>query len=82
MLPGEAGRHPRPESLPEETAVSVIQLDPPATPNRPCTPNPPGTLPERDLGACARTCPVCGSSSTYQTMDGRWGCVQCGSTWA
>jgi hypothetical protein len=25
---------------------------------------------------------VCGSGATYQTSDGRWGCTQCGSTWA
>jgi ribosomal protein L37AE/L43A len=27
-------------------------------------------------------CPMCGSSSTYQTGGGRWGCTQCGSTWS
>ena len=43
----------------------------------------PGTMPEPDvLQPTAANCPVCGSSSTYQMMSGRWGCVQCGSTWA
>lgn len=39
-------------------------------------------LPDEDDGPACRICPVCGSSSTYQTMDGRWGCTQCGSSWA
>lgn len=41
-----------------------------------------GIVHEQDNAPACRSCPVCGSSSTYQTMDGRWGCLQCGSTWA
>ncbi|MFF2118782.1 hypothetical protein [Kitasatospora sp. NPDC058184] len=42
----------------------------------------PGSLPHSDQPAAAMACPMCGSGATYQTMDGRWGCTQCGSTWA
>ncbi|WBP87617.1 eL43 family ribosomal protein [Kitasatospora cathayae] len=42
----------------------------------------PSTLLERADEPSARACPVCGSGATYQTMDGRWGCTACGSTWA
>lgn len=42
----------------------------------------PGIVPDDDIEARDGICPVCGSGNTYQTMDGRWGCTQCGSTWA
>lgn len=54
--------------------MSVILLEPPSVP---------ATMPnEHDHEARNMTCPMCGSSSTYQTSDGRWGCVQCGSSWS
>jgi ribosomal protein S27AE len=42
----------------------------------------PATMPDEDTEIRDVSCPVCGSGSTYQTSDGRWGCVQCGSTWS
>ncbi|MFE7590233.1 hypothetical protein ACFU6K_12585 [Kitasatospora sp. NPDC057512] len=59
-----------------------------ALPDHPEVQNPahdtpqPGNLPNSDQPAAAMTCPMCGSGATYQTMDGWWGCTQCGSTWA
>jgi ribosomal protein S27AE len=41
-----------------------------------------GIVHQQDDDPACRACPVCGSSNTYQTMEGRWGCLQCGSTWA
>ncbi|AUY52426.1 hypothetical protein [Streptomyces sp. CB01881] len=60
---------------PSTEAQSVTEIQPIATPAPSTLPGWPGRPP-------ARTCPVCGSGSTYQTMDGRWGCTSCGSTWA
>lgn len=57
-------------------------------PVRPETANPPdpetasGIVHEKDTEPRNMSCPMCGSGSTYQTMDGRWGCTQCGSSWA
>lgn len=49
----------------------------------PASPGPDGGIvAERDRSAQSRSCPMCGSGATYQTQDGRWGCTQCGSTWA
>jgi ribosomal protein S27AE len=59
--------------------MSVILLEPATT--EPI----PATIPDEDQPdhQCRDgSCPMCGSSSTYQTADGRWGCVQCGSTWS
>jgi ribosomal protein L37AE/L43A len=58
--------------------MSVILLEPPTTTTIPAT------MPDEDQPdhQCRdMNCPVCGSSSTYQTGGGRWGCVQCGSSW-
>jgi ribosomal protein L37AE/L43A len=41
-----------------------------------------GIVHDEDTEPRDGACPACGSSATYQTMDGRWGCTQCGSTWA
>ncbi|MGV9263455.1 transposase [Kitasatospora sp. NPDC003701] len=67
--------------------MSAIPLDKPRTGARPAEKHPAttpaaSTLLERAREPDARTCPVCGSGATYQTMDGRWGCTSCGSTWA
>ncbi|MFJ3791215.1 hypothetical protein [Kitasatospora sp. NPDC090091] len=62
--------------------MSATLLDRPIAENPPATIPAPSTLPERDDQPAARTCPVCGSGATFQTMDGRWGCTQCGATWA
>ncbi|WP_405007775.1 hypothetical protein OHV13_30240 [Kitasatospora purpeofusca] len=62
--------------------MSTVLLDKPVAEIRPTSAPVPSTLPERDREAGARACPVCGSGSTYQMMDGRWGCTQCGSTWS
>ncbi|MFJ9948104.1 hypothetical protein [Kitasatospora sp. NPDC091207] len=67
--------------------MSAILLDKPSTEaqlaeKQPATTPAPSTLLKRVDEASARTCPVCGSGATYQTMDGRWGCTQCGATWA
>jgi ribosomal protein L37AE/L43A len=56
-------------------------------PERPESENPTGRpeadgIVQQEHAPSAVTCPVCGSSSTYQTAEGRWGCVQCGSSWA
>jgi len=48
-------------------------------PPTPC--RPPGIVLD-DTEARDMACPVCGSGSTYQTQDGRWGCTQCHSTWS
>lgn len=61
----------RPNAHAQATSENLLPT-PPAT----------STLLERDHEPSARTCPVCGSGATYQTMDGRWGCTSCGSTWA
>jgi large subunit ribosomal protein L37Ae len=61
--------------------MSAALLERPETPNQPPTGPQPGTVLGSDLTAAAVSCPVCGSGSTYQTMDGRWGCTQCGSSW-
>ncbi|MFE6056595.1 hypothetical protein ACFQ6N_38135 [Kitasatospora sp. NPDC056446] len=60
----------------------IILLDEPVPDMRPTDAPAPTTLPERGRETSGRACPVCGSSATYQTMDGRWGCTACGSTWA
>lgn len=60
---------------PNAQSQPITQTPPPASPTT-------STLLERDHEPSARTCPVCGSGATYQTMDGRWGCTSCGSTWA
>ncbi|MET8543549.1 transposase [Kitasatospora sp. NPDC004799] len=62
--------------------MSAALLDPATATTRARTSPSPGNLPDSDRDAAARVCPVCGSSATYQTMDGRWGCTSCGSTWA
>lgn len=41
----------------------------------------PGNLPDNGQDTSMVSCPVCGSGSTYQTMNGRWGCTSCGSSW-
>ncbi|MEE1788756.1 hypothetical protein PUR71_38525 [Streptomyces sp. SP17BM10] len=56
--------------------------DQPTGQNLPTAALEPSTLLGRDREPSARTCPVRGSGATYQTMDGRWGCTSCGSTWA
>lgn len=53
--------------------MPTILLEPPTHPD---------TMPQPDTAPRDQTCPVCGSSSTYQIMGGGWGCVSCGSTWA
>ncbi|MFD9691505.1 hypothetical protein ACFWXO_37745 [Kitasatospora sp. NPDC059088] len=40
-----------------------------------------GSLPESGRGTEMTACPICGSGNTYQTMEGRWGCTACGSSW-
>ncbi|MER7705571.1 hypothetical protein ABTX81_22100 [Kitasatospora sp. NPDC097605] len=62
--------------------MSVVLLTRPSSPTHPTTAPKTGTLRDKEREASARTCPVCGSASTFQTMDGRWGCTQCGSTWS
>ncbi|MFF7989855.1 hypothetical protein ACFZDG_08720 [Kitasatospora xanthocidica] len=62
--------------------MSSVLLDKPVTETEPATTPTPSTLLERADEPSARACPVCGSGATYQTMDGRWGCTACGSTWA
>ncbi|MEV7941070.1 hypothetical protein AB0O82_33695 [Kitasatospora sp. NPDC088264] len=62
--------------------MSSVLLDKPVTETEPATAPTPSTLLERADEPSARACPVCGSSATHQTMDGRWGCTACGSTWA
>ena len=60
--------------------MPAITLEPPTT--HPVRIDP-GTMPEPGvLQPTDGNCPMCGSSSTYQTIDGRWGCVQCGSSWS
>lgn len=57
--------------------MAAILLEPPTRTSVPATmPN------QDDHEARDGMCPACGSSSTYQTMDGRWGCVSCGATWS
>lgn len=57
--------------------MAAILLEPPTAP-----PNP-ATMPNQDdHEAHDMSCPMCGSGSTYQTQDGRWGCVSCGSSWS
>lgn len=58
--------------------MAAILLEPPTHTDAPAT------MPDEkhDHDARGATCPMCGSSSTYQTADGRWGCVQCGSSWS
>lgn len=59
--------------------MATIQLEPATAPDAPAT------MPEQeppDHQARDGSCPMCGSSSTYQTADGRWGCVSCGSSWS
>jgi len=58
----------------------TIERENPAKPGTPSEDS--GIVPEQDHTPSARSCPVCGSGATYQTSDGRWGCTQCGSTWA
>jgi ribosomal protein S27AE len=58
----------------------TIERDNPANPGAPDEDS--GIVHEHDHTPSARSCPMCGSSATYQTPDGRWGCTQCGSTWA
>ncbi|WP_031073533.1 hypothetical protein [Streptomyces sp. NRRL WC-3742] len=60
----------------------TILLDKPVAETEPIAAPAPSTLLERADQPSARTCPVCGSGATYQTIDGRWGCTACGSTWA
>ncbi|SDT62620.1 Transposase zinc-ribbon domain-containing protein [Streptomyces sp. TLI_053] len=62
--------------------MSETLLDRPAISIPPHPGRLPGSLLERDSEAGARVCPVCGSSATYQTLEGRWGCTSCGSTWS
>ncbi|WP_030057943.1 MULTISPECIES: hypothetical protein [Streptomyces] len=62
--------------------MSATLLDQPAITIHHHTSPSPGSLRDSDRDAAAGVCPVCGSSATYQTMDGRWGCTSCGSTWA
>lgn len=62
--------------------MTTVLLDKPVTEIEPTTTSTPSTLLERVYEPSAHTCPVCGSGATYQTMDGRWGCTTCGSTWA
>ncbi|MFI6153563.1 hypothetical protein ACIBCA_12785 [Kitasatospora sp. NPDC051170] len=57
-------------------------IDKPVTATEPTATPAPSTLLERADEPSARACPVCGSGATYQTIDGRWGCTTCGSTWA
>ncbi|MEU3568433.1 hypothetical protein AB0E96_08395 [Kitasatospora sp. NPDC036755] len=61
--------------------MSAALLDRPTPITGQDTPQP-GTVLNGDQTVTAMACPVCGSGSTYQTMDGRWGCTQCGSSWA
>lgn len=60
--------------------MAAILLEPPTRTDAPAT------MPDEhhhpDHTPRDGNCPMCGSSSTYQTGDGRWGCVQCGSTWS
>ncbi|MFG2905237.1 hypothetical protein ACGF13_09265 [Kitasatospora sp. NPDC048286] len=62
--------------------MSAALLDRAEAPNLTHGDPQPGTVLDSDRIAAAMACPVCGSGATYQTMDGRWGCTQCGSTWA
>ncbi|MFJ4192350.1 hypothetical protein [Kitasatospora sp. NPDC089509] len=62
--------------------MSSVLLDKSDSETAPTTAPAPSTLLERADQPSARTCPVCGSGATYQTIDGRWGCTACGSTWA
>lgn len=57
--------------------MAAILLEPPTVPADPAT-IPSEDQPDRECRDM--NCPVCGSSSTYQT-SGRWGCVQCGASW-
>lgn len=57
-------------------------LERPASTNTPNAGRKPDILPTEDTTPRGVCCPVCGSGNTYQTMDGRWGCVSCGSSWA
>lgn len=56
--------------------MAAILLEPPTHTDSPAT------MPNQDHEARDGMCPACGSSSTYQTMEGRWGCVSCGATWS
>lgn len=56
--------------------MATILLDPPTTDTVPAT------IPDQDHEARDGMCPACGSSSTYQTMEGKWGCCTCGATWS
>ncbi|MFE5581182.1 hypothetical protein [Kitasatospora sp. NPDC056531] len=62
--------------------MSAILLSESIVETRSCDTLAPSTLLERDDEPSARACPVCGSSATYQTMNGRWGCTVCVATWA
>ncbi|MFE4974232.1 hypothetical protein ACFRAR_19245 [Kitasatospora sp. NPDC056651] len=62
--------------------MSAALIDCPGTPKPTHDTPQPGNVPNSDQPAAAMSCPMCGSGATYQTMDGRWGCTQCGSTWA
>lgn len=42
----------------------------------------PDILATEDTAPRCMACPVCGSGATYQTQGDRWGCTQCGSSWA
>ncbi|MFF2747473.1 hypothetical protein ACFVVA_18230 [Kitasatospora sp. NPDC058048] len=61
---------------------AALLLDRPETPNPTHGARQPGNVPNSDRTTSAMACPICGSGATYQTMDGRWGCTVCGSTWA
>jgi large subunit ribosomal protein L37Ae len=61
--------------------MSAALLDCPKVQNPAHDTPQPGNVPNSNQPA-AMACPMCGSGATYQTMDGRWGCTQCGSTWA